>query len=66
MNLLELQKKVNDAIESAIEYGDDPADITVSIQIELSESTEWSSDVESHYDNNCQASGFVLVGDIGL
>lgn len=66
MNLRELQQKVTDAIESAIEYGDEPANITVSIQVDHRDGkSEWSSDVELHYDNDCQVSGCVLVGDAG-
>ena len=63
MNLLELKKYVDEAIEDAKKYGEDPEDITVSIQIDDSESEAlWSDDIELIYDNNTQASGCVLHG----
>lgn len=34
MNLVELKAEVGRAIESAVEYGEDPGDILVSIQVE--------------------------------
>ena len=64
MNLSKLKKAVDSAIESAIEYGESLEEIVVSLQIDdLSKETVWAKeDVELHYDNNCQASGCVLVG----
>jgi hypothetical protein len=63
MNLLELRTKVNEAIESAKEYDEAPDDIIVTIQIEAPEFSIWADDIELHYDNNCQASGCVVVGN---
>ena len=63
MNLSELKTAVDRAIESAIEYGSAPDDITVSIQVDINKSSAWSNDVELVYDNDCQASGCVIVGD---
>lgn len=63
MNLLELKEKTDRAIESAKEYGDDPGEIIVSIQIDINRESVYSNDVELHYDNDCQASGCVIVGE---
>ena len=59
MNLFELKRYVDRAIESAEEYGEDPREIQVSIQIDDS---LWTNDIELTYDNDCQASGCVLHG----
>jgi len=66
MNLLELKEKVDQAIDDAINhYKDDPKTIQVSIQIDdMSGESVCSSDLELYYDNDCQASGCVLVGQI--
>lgn len=63
MNLIELRDAANRAIESAKEYGDDPTEITVSIQVDINRESVWSNDVELHYDNDCQASGCVIAGE---
>jgi hypothetical protein len=63
MNLLELKIAVNNAIHHADESGVSPCEINVSIQVNFNEESVWSSDVELHYDNDCQASGCVIVGD---
>jgi len=63
MNLSELKTEVDRAIESAIEYGEAPEEVTVSIQVDVNRESPWSDDVELIYDNDCQASGCVLVGD---
>ena len=61
MNLMELKSYIDRAIESAKEYGEDPIEIMVSIQIDDTErGSLWSDDVELTYDNDCQASGCVL------
>ena len=62
MNLLELKKAVDAAIESSVEYGENPKEVLVSIQIDVNRKSVYSSDVELHYDNDCQASGCVIVG----
>ena len=64
MNLLELKTAVDRAVESATEDGNDLNDIIVSIQVDINGESVYSSDVELHYDNDCQASGCVIVGDI--
>ena len=64
MVLSELKEKVDAAIDSALEYGDKPDDITVSVQIEWGhreDPTLWTEDIEIHYDNDCQASGCVIL-----
>lgn len=63
MNLLELKSFVDQAIENAKEFGEDPKEIIVSIQVDDTESEAlWSDDIELIYDNNGQASGCVLHG----
>ena len=63
MNLLELKSFVNRAIVNAKENRNDPAEITVSIQVDDTESESlWSDDIELTYDNDGQASGCVLHG----
>ncbi len=62
MNLAELKKQVDMAVESAAEYGDTPENILVSLQIDGPDQEPiWSSDVELHYDNDGMASGCVLT-----
>ena len=63
MNMLDLKKLTDRAIEHAKECGEDPSDVKVSIQIDSTKSEPlWTGDVEMTYDNNCQASGCVLHG----
>lgn len=69
MTLSELKEEVDAAIERAIEHGESPDSVAVSLQIDgLSgdvpgEASVWARDsIELHYDNNGQASGCVLVG----
>jgi hypothetical protein len=63
MNLLELKDYVDGAIEGAKEFGQDPSEILVSIQIDDAESESlWSDDIELTYDGDGQASGCVLHG----
>lgn len=63
MNLLELKSFVDAAIVNAKEFGEDPEEITVSIQVDDTASEAlWSDDIELTYDNNGQASGCVLHG----
>jgi len=66
MNLMELKKAVDSAIELAIEYGETPDEIIVSLQLDGPEtqSAFSSDDVELHYDNNLCASGCVLTAFI--
>lgn len=63
MNLQELKDHVDAAIEMAVELGENPAEIVVTLQIDGPESESvWSSDdVDLHYDGNLQASGCVLT-----
>lgn len=69
MNLIELKEKVDRAIESAREYGDNPREVPVSIQIDSTVPIDpkyderfWSDDIELFYDGDAQASGCVLHG----
>jgi len=63
MNLKNLQLEVNKAIDFAIECGVEPSYVDVSIQIDdMADKSVFSNDLEVHYDNDCQASGFVIVG----
>ena len=63
MNLIELKKAVNIAIEMVHEDGRNPKDILVSIQVDINRSSPWSDDVRLVYDNDLNASGCVIVGD---
>jgi len=63
MNLIELKESVEAAIEGAIEYGEAPEEVIVSIQIDINKESVWSANVTAHYDGDSQASGFVIVGD---
>lgn len=63
MNLRELKEKVDAAIDAAIEWEDNPEEITVSIQVDINRDSVYSDDVELHYDGDGCASGCVLVGD---
>lgn len=67
MNLAELKDNVDRAVESSLEYGDNPREIVVSLQIEgPGEKVVWTQeDVELIYDNDCMASGCVLRGQLG-
>lgn len=71
MNLIELKQAVDNAVESAKEYGADPIDILVSLQIEgpgvcrvRSDYICSDKDLELHYDNDGIASGCVLLGQL--
>lgn len=66
MNLSELKSKVDRAVEFAIECGENPESVSVSIMIEDNASEPvWSSEnVEMHYDNNLQTSGCVFTADL--
>ncbi len=68
MTLSELAKKVSEAVESANEFGESPKEINVSLQIDgpKTESVCAIENIELHYDNNCQASGCVLVGEFSF
>lgn len=63
MNLRELKKAVDLAVERANEFDDNPKKIIVSIQVNLNKSSVFSSDVDLHYDGNLCASGCVIAGD---
>lgn len=67
MSLEELKIAVLKACEIARDYGKDPKDIAVSLQIDShDELSMWSSkDVELHYDNDGQAMGCVLTAHQG-
>jgi len=58
MNLLELKKQVDNAIDRTKNNGDKPENIIVTIQID----EMFTENVELHYDGDLQASGCVLVG----
>lgn len=62
MNLQQLKEEVDRAIEYALECGQIPHQIHVTLQIDRDgDDPIWSSrDVELHYDNNAQATGCVL------
>ena len=63
MKLSELKILVDRACDAAIEFGDAPNNITVSIQIDgQEEDSVFSDDIDLIYDNDCQASGCVFVG----
>ena len=62
MNLSKLKADVDHAVEHAEECGGSPDDITVSIQVDTGDRSVYSDDVDLHYDNDCQASGCVIVG----
>jgi hypothetical protein len=70
MNLIELKKAVDDAVERAKEHDTEPLEeIIVSLQIDLLDengdcpySVYTNYNIELHYDNNGCASGCVLVG----
>ena len=66
MTLSELNKHVVNAIEKAKEYRESPDNILVSLQINGPHGeTVWAtSGLELLYDNNGQASGCVLTGEI--
>lgn len=64
MNLLELKEAVDSALERAVEGGDDPNEITISIQVNINKESVYSDDVELHYDGDGCASGCVIVGDV--
>jgi len=78
VNLKQLKTQVDNAIESAGEYGALLEDIEVSLQIEILEcvgktkpyylkDTIWSTDdVELHYDNNGDAAGCVLTSNVKI
>ena len=63
MNLLELKEAVDRSIEAAIEYGEKPEEVMVSIQVDINKESVYSDDVELHYDGDGQASGCVIVGE---
>ena len=63
MNLIDFKKELDRIIEYAKECDEDLKDINVSIQIDdYKGHTKFSDDLELHYDNNCQTSGFVILG----
>lgn len=64
-DLKELIQKANSAREYAMECGVSLDDIDVSLQIEGPDTkVVWSKDIELYYDNDFNASGCVLVGQI--
>jgi len=67
MNLLELKKEVDNAIERVKEDGRKPEEIIVSLQIDDIDNPDsgyvcTDKDIECIYDNDCCASGFVISG----
>jgi len=63
VKLSELKKLVDVAIELAEESEKSPDEINVYLQIDGPKKSVWASEIELHYDNDCQASGCVLVGE---
>lgn len=63
MNLMELKIAVDDAVQDALDSGELPTDVMVSIQVSTHEISVCSDNVELHYDGDGCASGCVLVGD---
>lgn len=65
MNLAEFKKEVDRLVKYANECEEPLEDIEVSMQLEDPDGEIiFTNKVELHYDNNCQASGFVILGDI--
>lgn len=67
MTLEQLKTAVLEACDRAKEYGQEPSEIKVSLQLDHcdDELALWSSkSVELHYDNDGQASGCVLTAEI--
>ena len=67
MNLRQLKDRVDCAVERAIDNGESPDEIIVSLQIDDEANPHHGfvttdKDVELTYDNNCCASGCVLSG----
>lgn len=62
MNLSKLKADVDRAVEYAKECEISPGDVQVSIQVDTYNDSVHSNDVELHYDNDCDASGCVIVG----
>ena len=67
MNLMELQRAVSNAIDSAKEHGDNPEEVIVTLQIDDEANPHHGyacteGDVELTYDGNGIASGCVLHG----
>jgi len=62
MKLSELKRRVDNAIDQAIDQGGKPDEVLVSLQIDgPDEISAWGSDgLELHYDNNGMAAGCVL------
>jgi hypothetical protein len=62
MTLSQLKKAVDNAIECAGDYGRNPDEIPVTLQIDRADGDPVWSDfgVELHYDDDLQASGCVL------
>lgn len=68
MNLIDLQKAVDAAVERAKRYQMPPEEVVVSLQIDGpgEESVHSRDFVELIYDNDCQASGCVLIAYRGF
>lgn len=63
MNLFELQEAVNMAVKKVGDAGESSESVLVSIQIDNEKGESLcAADIEAIYDNNLQASGFVLLG----
>lgn len=69
MNLLELKRMADAAVQQAIECGESPDEIPVTLQIDgptAGDSVYSAEEVELHYDNNMQASGCVLTAVLDI
>ena len=65
MNLIELQKSIENTIECVRERGASPEDIPVTLQLEGDGLTAWGGEgLEVIEDNNGCASGCVIRADI--
>ena len=66
MTLSELKQVVDKAFWDALDSGEKPSDVVVSLQIEGPDTTTvfTHNEIELHYDNNTNASGCVLVGQL--
>jgi hypothetical protein len=68
MNLSELKQAVDNAIESAREYGYTPDEVDVSLQIQRAGSGDdvytdiGDGGIKLIYDNDCSATGCVIFG----
>ena len=64
MNLLKFKNKIDEICEAVVEDGRTTDDIEMAIQIDGPGTRSiYATDIEIHYDNDCQASGCVVLGE---